>query len=523
MKYNSTSGAWTNITNTTTETIATTDASAANKSFFMFVRGDRTVTPNGYTPGAFVSTTIPARGKLQTGTQVFNFTGAANKAWLVGNPYACPVDMSTVTFSSNIPDQVYVWDPNRPSSYSDVTGAYVTFDRTTWGAPTAGSTTQYFQTGQCFFVVPTSASGVSVTFNESNKSAGNQNNQTSGTGNGLSDIFNVKLNYVRTDGSKAEIDGIRAKFGANFSAAVTAEDAYKWATAGIENMSLKRNSSLLSIEARPYITGTDSLFFNITNLSVGANYEFKVNPINFDASVSSCKLVDKFLNTETPISLTNATLINFNVTSVTGSNAAGRFYVVFNAAGSLPTSNSLTVKAYKQNNSVKIDWEAIAENNVKTYTVEKSTDAASFNKLSEATAKNGNTTNVYSIVDNNPVIGVNYYRIQSVQNNNNKVYSTIVRVEMSNKGIKSITVYPNPVKSNTNTIGLQMNNLASGKYTAILYNAAGQQVWMNTMNHNGSNGSTSLQLNKTLASGTYQLQLTDSKGNSFKQSVLVVE
>jgi hypothetical protein len=68
-----------------------------------------------------------------------------------------------------------------------------------------------------------------------------------------------------------------------------------------------------------------------------------------------------------------------------------------------------------------------------------------------------------------------------------------------------------------------MNNLTAGAYTARLYNAAGQQVWENTMNHNGNNGSTSLHLNKTLASGTYQLQLTDSKGNNYQQTVLVVE
>jgi hypothetical protein len=234
-------------------------------------------------------------------------------------------------------------------------------------------------------------------------------------------------------------------------------------------------------------------------------------------------LVDNFLNTETSISLNSTTLIGFNVSSVAGSNAAGRFYVVFNATGNLPTSNSLTVKAYKQNNNIKIDWEATAENNIKTYTVEKSTDAASFSKLTETTAKNGNTTNSYSIVDNNPVIGVNYYRIQSTQTNNNKVYSKIVRVEMKDNGVKSITVYPNPVKSSSNAIGLQLNNLTSGSYTARLYNAAGQQVWINTINHNGNNGSTSLQLNRTLASGSYQLQLTDSQGNSLQQTVMVVE
>jgi hypothetical protein len=526
MTYNSTTGTWNKISNTNTEIIAGNSGSADNKSFFLYVRGDRTVTPNGYNPFSFQSTTLAARGKLQTGTQVFTFTGAANKSWLVGNPYACPVDLSTVTFGGSVPNQIYVWDPNRPSSYSDVTGAYVTFDRSNnWSNPypTSGSCTKYLQSSQCFFIVPTTTTA-SVTFKESDKNTSNQNNQTAGIGNGIVDVFNVKLSYVKADGSKSEIDGIRAKFGDSYSAMVDAEDAYKWTTAGVENLSLSRNSASLVIEARPYITTTDTLFLNITNLAASSNYEFKMNPINFDASVSSCKLVDKFLNTETPISLTNTTLVSFNVTSVAGSNAVGRFYVVFNAAGSLPTSNSLTVKAYKQNNnSIKIDWEAIAENNIKTYTVEKSTDAASFSKLSEATAKNGNTTNAYSIVDNNPVIGVNYYRIQSIQTNNNKVYSTIVRVEMSDKGIKSITVYPNPVKSTTNMIGLQMNNLTAGNYTAVLYNTAGQQVWMKTMNHNGNNGSTSLQLNKTLASGTYQLQLTDNKGNSYQQTVLVVE
>ena len=335
-KYNSSTGAWNEISNTVAEAIAGNSGNADNKSFFLYVRGDRTVTPNSYDPYAFVTTTLAARGKLQTGTQTFNYTGAANKSWMVGNPYACPIDMSLVTFGGSAPKYVYVWDPNLASSYNevDITGNYVTFDRSSWSAGAPGSSiTQYFQTGQCFFIVPTTTTA-SVTFHENDKNA-IQNNQTVGTGNGLADLFNITLSSIKTDGSRRTIDGARAKFGSNYSGGVDTDDAYKWSSTGIENMSLKRNGSLLTIEARPYITGTDSLFLNITNLFVGSNYEFKVNPVNFDASVSSCKLVDKFLNTETPISLSNATLINFNVTNVSGSNAVGRFYVLFNAAGSL--------------------------------------------------------------------------------------------------------------------------------------------------------------------------------------------
>jgi hypothetical protein len=338
--------------------------------------------------------------------------------------------------------------------------------------------------------------------------------------NGLADIFNIKLLSIRGDGSKTEVDGVRAKFGAGYAAAVDANDADKWTTPGIENMSLMRNNKSLVIEARPYIVGTDSLFLNMSSLIVGANYEYKVNPINFDASVSSCKLVDNFLNTETPISLTSITTIGFNVTSVSGSGAANRFYVVFNGAGSLPT-NGLTVKAYKKNKTVVIDWEAVAEHGVQVYNVEKSIDGNNFSKLGEAAAINANATSEYSLIDNNPVVGVNYYRIKTIQNNSNTVYSKIVRVEMSDKGVKSITVYPNPVKGST--IGVQMSNLEAGVYAARLFNSLGQEVWTNSVKHNGNNGSISLDLGKVLAAGSYQLSFTDTKGNSFNQSIAVVE
>ncbi len=525
--YNSTTGAWTKVLNTNTQTQAGNSGNADNKGFFLFVRGDRTVTPTnggaGINPNAFVATTLASKGKLQTGTQTFTFTGASGKSWLLGNPYACPVDMSAVTYN-NIGNSVYVWDPNKTGSTANTTGGYVTFTIGVW-TPTSGSTTQYFQSGQAFFVVPNSATA-SIVFAEGNKAPSQQNNQVTGTINNLLDIFKVGLFALDANAVANETDGIIAMYGNNFNTGADDYDALKWSTTGIENMSLKRDGSSLSIEARPYITASDSLFLSLTNMNV-ANYRFVVNPINFDASVTNCVLVDKFLNQGTSISLSTPTTVDFSVTSVSGSNAADRFYFIFNGTGALPTSNALTVKAYKKEQAVVVDWTAIAENNIKSYEIEKSTDGTKFSKLNTTAilAKNGSTTNGYSYTDNSPVNGVNYYRIQSTQNNGTIVYSSIVVVNLSKQNSNSpITVYPNPVRGNS--IGLQTNGLAAGTYTVRLYNAVGQVVHTTTLEHNGNNGSTTLQLNNSsvaLSSGRYELQLTDSKGKVYHQTVMVVE
>lgn len=109
--FNSTTGAWNKISNTWTEKQTGNSSTAANKGFYIFIRGDRRILPAGSTPYNFNGTTLAAKGLLQTGTQVFNFTGTSGKSWLLGNPYASPISMDSVTMS-NIGQYVNIWDPN---------------------------------------------------------------------------------------------------------------------------------------------------------------------------------------------------------------------------------------------------------------------------------------------------------------------------------------------------------------------------------------------------------------------------
>ncbi|MCX6210060.1 MAG: T9SS type A sorting domain-containing protein [Bacteroidetes bacterium] len=517
LTYNSTTGAYTRVVNTKTETMSGSTGSADNKGFFMFVRGDRTVTPtNNGIPNAFVPTTLAAKGLLQTGTQVFNYTGVSGNSWLVGNPYACTVDLSSdsVTFTG-ITNGFYVWDPNLTGITTSSPGAYTTFDRTDWNSgPLSGSSSKYLQSGQAFFVRTNSASA-SITFREGAKSTSvNNNTQVTGTINASTDLFNVKLFAVQSSGPNTNVDGVRAKFG-NYADAVDADDITKVAGT-IESISLQRATSNLAIEARPYITVTDTLYVKMLNMVAGSNYEFFVNPVNFDASVSGCKLIDNFLNTETPISLTSNTSIPFSISSVSGSNASNRFKVVFTGAGALP-NNKLLVSAHKQNNTVVVDWKTSAEVGVKSYQVQKSTTGSNFTSINETTAVNGNISNVYSFTDKTPS-AVNYYRIKTMNNDGTEKYSAIVKVEMNSKNSSSISVYPNPVVGNT--IGLQLSGVAEGRGTVKLFNNLGQLVYTTTITNAGNNSSMTIELNNNIAAGTYQLQLIDAKGNTFTDRVI---
>lgn len=515
LTYNSSTASWNKVVNTKTETMSGSSGSADNKGFFIFIRGDRTVTPttNG-TPNSFVTTTLASKGLLQTGSQTFTYTGASGNSWLIGNPYACPVDMSAITYN-NIGNFVYFWDPNLTGASTNSPGTYTYFDRSNWAAgPVSGLTTKYFQSGQGFLVKPTSTSA-SIVFAESNKTtSANNNTYIDGTINGSVDLFNIKLFTVQSNGDLTNVDGLRAKFG-SYADDVDDDDCIK-IDASIESIGLSRKGKSLAIEARPSIVTTDTLFLVMNNMVAGTNYEFFINPINFDASVSGCKLIDNFLNTETPISLTSNTNIQFSVTSVAGSNAANRFSVVFTGAGALPI-NKLSLSAVKQNSTVAVNWVADGETAVATYQVEKANAGNSFATIGELAAKNGGLRNSYTLVDKTPS-ATNYYRIKAINNNGTVQYSAVVKVDMNSKNNSGISIYPNPVTGNS--INLQLNNLAAGKATLNLYNTAGQLVYNEFIANTGGNFGINVYVTKTLAAGTYHLQVLDANGNTYNETII---
>ncbi|MFY7964530.1 MAG: hypothetical protein ACOVO1_06510, partial [Chitinophagaceae bacterium] len=257
MKFNSnlnTTGGYDNVTNTSVDLDGT---------YFMFVRGDKNVVavPNG-TPAAFTPTTLASKGTIKTGQQTVTLNGLDGRYGAIPNPYLSPVDVSLLTYTGIAGNNAsYHWDPNKGGTNF---GGWETINSTTWGG--ISDFRKNMQIGQSALVLINSATA-SVVFEEADKVSTKTTQQT-GAGNGLQDNFKTTLNIANTDGTKTRVDEMFVAFKNGYNSNFDGnEDAVKMNNSG-ENLSSKRNNTLIAIEARPYIQNDDSIFMSFTNTRV---------------------------------------------------------------------------------------------------------------------------------------------------------------------------------------------------------------------------------------------------------------
>jgi hypothetical protein len=158
------------------------------------------------------------------------------------------------------------------------------------------------------------------------------------------------------------------------------------------------------------------------------------------------------------------------------------------------------------NKIATIVWNTVGEKGESYYEVQKSTDATTFTKIAEATAKNTATAS-YSATDNNVATGTTYYRIKAVSQVGTVGYSNVAKLSITNYEL-GITLYPNPMKGKV--LNLSMDNVAAGKYVVSIYNILGEKVNEQTISHAGGSASHAITINNTLAGGVYSVVVRDA-------------
>lgn len=325
---------WTAVTNT--------GNSLVNKlGYMLFVRGDRTVNTFNGTPN---NTILRSTGQIFTPTNPPpSVAVSANKFQSFGNPYASRIEFNRVyNTSTGINDVFYVWDPKLAGSYN--VGGYQTITGITGYIPTvgtppagnaatdyypAGLPSPYIESGQAVFVKG-NATGGNINFNEQVKVSGSRLvNRPVNPNNPVTRRQFLFTSLFTNTGVIA--DGNIIAFEKGFGNDVNGLDAEKIMNGG-ENFGLKRDGKVLSVEAHEPANQTDTIFYDMGNLRKQP-YQLRFAPVNMGSVNIQPYLIDRFRNTETQLSVTDSTMVDFEVSTNVRSAASDRFYIVFKRKG----------------------------------------------------------------------------------------------------------------------------------------------------------------------------------------------
>ena len=180
---------------------------------------------------------------------------------------------------------------------------------------------------------------------------------------------------------------------------------------------------------------------------------------------------------------------------------------------SLLPVNSIELGGTAINKQVKLSFKALNEREMANYTIERSTDGTSFTNIGAQQATNANQASVsYSFVDNQPIIGNNYYRIKGNSINGQIQFSNVVIVKYG-VNAASVAVVPNPIEGKT--VNLKLSQLAKGNYKISVTDAIGRIILKKEMLLDGSS-SVQLNLPTSVKAGNYFLKV-DGQGKTFVQ------
>ncbi len=343
--------AYANVTNTKNTALFTADGTNP-KSFFLFVAGPL---GNGSVPASYSAVKVRATGTLRQGNQTFSIDNPTGSAfYLVGNPYASPVDHGNSGTSgspsypltlTNTTNQIWLWDPNL--SGANGVGGYVSFDRlnNAYSVVTGGSTGLSYtdgasytrlQSGQAFFVkASASPSGnLTVAFTESSKGSSITGGVFRGQNGETSEKMRITLqrNY---SGEYITTDGAVAFFYPGGAKEVNDMDGQKLMNAS-DNIMFRRNGTNLTFEHRPLVESNDTLFLNLRSTSTGA-YRLILTGSDFDNSNKLIPVLqDTYLNKEQILKLDTSVNYDFEIDGNATASSGERFRIVFSSKAAEP-------------------------------------------------------------------------------------------------------------------------------------------------------------------------------------------
>lgn len=169
------------------------------------------------------------------------------------------------------------------------------------------------------------------------------------------------------------------------------------------------------------------------------------------------------------------------------------------------------------NNTVQISWVTLSENNNDYFEIGHSADGENFRFLKQIKSKGMTASrNEYTVYDNTPVKGMNYYRLAQTDKDGTKKDLGIKAVSFKIDNSVAVNVYPNPAKERIN---VSFENFPFGNVQLVLSTVSGQLVHRESIKINTNAANYPLHLLNMPPSGTYVLKVI---GSSLNKSIKLV-
>jgi hypothetical protein len=161
---------------------------------------------------------------------------------------------------------------------------------------------------------------------------------------------------------------------------------------------------------------------------------------------------------------------------------------------------------YKGKGKVQTQWETISEKEVDRFVIERSTNGIDFIAIgTEKVTANSYSLKAHTLDDPKAKLGINYYRLKTIDLDGKIAYSKIIAVTVDTQNTDNIlTVYPNPtlVGNEINITGIEKSEVSVQITTTL-----GQVLFDKTSNHSGG----TLSISQYLAAGVYFVKITTSE------------
>jgi hypothetical protein len=452
---------------------------------------------------------------------------------LVGNPYASSIDWDTYS-TSNASAGIYA--PNVSSTiyiYNVASKQYATYNA---GIGVNGGS-HIIPSGQAFFV-RTTATGASLTFNESAKTNAQVSGPTQSTGNTLllstAPVATQVLQYIRLEASLDSVNKEETVLVLNNSAKdgfVANEDSPHFAGGGAVNLSsLSSDNVLLAINRFPITSRGKTIKLKV--FAGDGTYKLSLTELKAIPQVYDIWLMDTYAKDS--LDLRHNLSYTFKVMQQdTNSFGSNRFSIVIRQNPALGV-HLLDFTATQATGGAQVNWKTENEQNYTNFSVERSTDKGiTFNVIGGFISSAQGT---YGLLDPNPANGYQY-RLRLDDLNGTITYSKAVTLQYSVPGDNTtlagnnIIVYPNPStgiinvavagEAKTNPLTQSIISSLQAPVTLMATTAGTQSYNITIVNSSGavikttSSNQSSWQDNvSSLLPGTYLIQVVNNKDKS---------